>query len=87
MTSTFVLSVIPAKQLQGVDLGLVPPKTHHTASAKSLCFSMPKYSTLKIMMQIGGCCKNTASLAPNVPEPLQLVPSGASFSGKGKWIP
>lgn len=83
----FVLSVIPAKQIQDMDLGLVPPKTHCTTSAESLCFSVPQYSILKIEMQIGGSCKKTARLAPNVPEPLQLVPSDASFSGKGKWIP
>lgn len=72
---------------KNVDLGLVPPKTHCTVSAKSLCFTVPQYSILKIEMQTGGSCKKTASLAPNVPEPLQPVPSDASFSGKGKWIP
>ena len=82
-----MLSVIPAKQLQDMDLGLVPPRTHCRASAELPCFSEPQYSTHKIEVQIGGCCQKTATLAPNVPEPLQLVHSDAVFSGKGKWVP
>lgn len=70
-----------------MDLGLVPLETQHAASAESLCFSVPQYFILKIEMQIGVSCEQTARLAPNIPEPLQLVPSDASFSVKGNWIP
>lgn len=64
--------------------------SHRRSTAQhqqSLCFYVPQYSVLKIQMQIGRSCKKTTRLALNIPEPLQLVPSDASFSGKEKWIP
>lgn len=73
-----MLSVIPAKQLQeAVDLGFVLPETPCAASEESRCFSVPQYPILKIEMQIGRTCKESARLPPKVPEPLQLVPSDA----------
>lgn len=82
----FVLSMTPTKQTKNVDLVLVPQEVHCPASAESLCFCVPQY-LLKLQLQIGRSCKKKTRLAVNIPEPLQLVPSDASFSGKEKWIP
>lgn len=82
-----MLSIIPAKQISNVDLVLVPQEIHCPASAKSLWFYVPQYSILKIQMQIRRSCKKTTRLALSTPEPLQLIPSDVSFSGKEEWIP
>lgn len=82
-----MLPMIPAKQTSNVDLVLVPQEIPCPASAQSLCFCVAQYSILKMQMQIGRSWEKTTRLALNIPEPLQLVPRDASFSGKEKWIP